>query len=294
MTAASPYTSRPFATDAASLEAHRALFDMTYAPADTSRARLGVTSARWNTDYLAWLYRDNPWGEAVGFDAYAGDELVAHYVTIPVEAMLDGAASKGLLSLNTATHPAHQGKGLLTRLGEETYARAHELGYEFVVGVANANSTHGMTRKLGFQLVTPLDVLVGIGRFAASRDEVGFALAWTEPALRWRMSRPHARYVVTAGEPSIVYAHAHKLGILAYLTHAPPALIAALPPAPRTQPFRMWVGIDPQLRRRGVLAPLPDRLKPSPLNLIFRDLTGKQRRLRRDTTRFTLLDFDAY
>jgi GNAT superfamily N-acetyltransferase len=279
--AASPYASRPIETDAGSLDAYRAL--------------LGVTSAPYEREYLRWLYADNPWGQAVGFNAYAGDELAAHYATIPVEATLDGGRAKGLLSLNTATHPSHQGKGLFTRLAEATYARAHELGYEFVVGVANANSTPGFARKLGFQLVAPLDVLVGVGRLAASGgDDVGFALAWTEPALRWRLRRPGARYAATADEPATVYAHAHKLGILAYMTQAPRSLAAELPRPRWTQPLRMWIGLDPRLRRRGVLAPLPDRLKPSPLNLIFRDLAGKQRRLDRDTTRFTLLDFDAY
>lgn len=299
----SPYVARPLETDAVSLEACRTLLGITFAPyvsdgrrpRDHRRTLPGIPSASWASEYLRWLYCDNPWGKAVGFNAYAGDELAAHYATIPVEAMIDGARAQGLLSLNTATHPTHQGNGLLTKLAEQTYARAHELGYEFVVGVANANSTHGMTHKLGFQLVTPLDVLVGMGRFAASRDDgVGFALAWTEAALRWRIRRPHAGYVATANEPAIVYARAHKLGILAYMTHVPRSLAEDLPPVRRTQPFRMWIGIDPHLQRRGVLAPLPDRLKPSPLNLIFRDLTAQQRRLSRDTTRFTLLDFDAY
>jgi len=276
------YASRPLETDADSLEAYRSL--------------LAVTSASIEREYLRWLYCDNPWGTAVGFNAHAGDELAAHYATIPVEAMFDGARTKGLLSLNTATHPKHQGKGLFTRLAEATYAHARERGYEFVVGVANANSTPGFTRKLGFQLVAPLDVRIGIGRLAASRDDgVGFSLAWTETALRWRLRRPHSGYVATENEKdAVVYAPAHKLGVLAYLTHAPRPLTAELPPVPRTQPLRMWIGIDPQLERRGLFAPLPDRLKPSPLNLIFRDLTGRERRLSRDTTRFTLLDFDAY
>jgi GNAT superfamily N-acetyltransferase len=268
-------------TDAAHLESYRALFD--------------ATLDSFESDYLRWLYCDNPMGDPVGFDAYAGDELAAHYGAVPIAATFEGRPAKGLLSLNTATHPTHQGKGLFTRVAEETYARARELGYEFVVGVSNANSTHGMTHKLKFQLVTPLDVLVGIGSIAAGRDDgVGFELTWSEPALRWRLRRPHARYVATGGDDAIVYAHVHKLGVLAYITHAPRGVAADLPPAKRRHPFRMWIGIDPHLRRRGVLAPLPDRFKPSPLNLIFLDLTGQQRQLCRDTTRFTLLDFDAY
>ena len=276
-----PYVTRSLATDAASLEA--------------CSARLGVTSAPTPTDYLKWLYAENPWGQAVGTNAYAGDALVAHYTTVPIVANLEGKRTWGLVSLNTATHPEHQGKGLFTKLAELTYARAQSLGFEFVIGVANANSTPGFTRKLGFQLVTPLDVLVGAGRITASHDDrAKFALAWTDDALRWRLRRPGAAYCATAGDAPSVFAPTKKAGIHAYMGFVPPSLVDHLPRIPRTQPLRMWIGLDPHLERRGVLAPLPDRLKPSPLNLIFRDLAGKNRQLDRATTRFTLLDFDAY
>ena len=172
------YDTRPVETDDDSLEACRALLAATFGTAEV--------------DYVRWLYRDNPWGTAVGFNAFTNHELVAHYVTVPIEATLDGAPARGLLSLNTATHPTHQGKGLFTRLAEATYAHARDRGYEFVVGVANANSTPGFTRKLGFQLVTPLDVRLGLGQLTTSHDPVGFALAWSEPALRWRLQRPRA------------------------------------------------------------------------------------------------------
>jgi GNAT superfamily N-acetyltransferase len=275
------YTSRPLGTAADSIGAYSAL--------------LGVTSAPTPPDYLRWLYADNPLGPAVGMNAYADAELVAHYATIPVEAMLDGRPAKGLLSLNTATHPTHQGKGLFTRLAEETYARGAERGYEFVVGVANANSTPGFTKKLGFQLVSPLDVLVGLGRCEASTADVGFSLVWSDASLRWRLARPHARYFSrTRGEHVDIFADAQKAGILAYMATVPASLAGDIPAAPRTRPMRMWIGIDPKLGKHGVLAPLPDRLKPSPLNLIFRDLSGGTRTLSRDNLRFTLLDFDAY
>ena len=272
------YDSRVITTDAAALAAYSALFVPT----------LGAVEA----DYLRWLYADNPRGAVVGFDAFAGSDLAAHYATIPVAGLVDGVPAKGLLSLNTATHPSHQGKGLFTRLAEETYAHAAANGYDFVVGVANANSTPGFTRKLGFQLVTPLDVLVGAGSCAASTERVGFSMAWDEPALRWRMKRPRAKYFAT--KEGAVLAHTQKAGILAYMTHAPASVAGELPRPPLIAPLRMWIGIDPKLTKRGVLAPLPDKLKPSPLNLIFRDLTGRGRQLSRDTTRFTLLDFDAY
>lgn len=283
--AASSYSSRPLDVDDASLAAYSALLSTTFGPMPLP--------------YVRWLYAQNPVGNAVGVNAFDGSELVAHYVTVPVDATIDGRAAKGLLSLNTATHPAHQGKGLFTRLANETYAYAADHGFEFVVGVANANSTPGFTRKLGFQLVSPLDVLVGAGRCQAGTAPVAFAISWADPALRWRLSRPGATYFGTPRDGVVdVHADAQKAGVLAYMTSVPASVAAslphALPAAPRLKPLRMWIGIDPHLVKSGVLAPLPDKLKPSPLNLIYRDLTGKARTLDRAALRFTLLDFDAY
>ncbi|MDO8321999.1 MAG: hypothetical protein Q7T23_03565, partial [Phenylobacterium sp.] len=36
---------------------------------------------KFTREALAWRYRDNPDGQVVGFDAWDGERLVAHYVT---------------------------------------------------------------------------------------------------------------------------------------------------------------------------------------------------------------------
>ena len=95
---------------------------------------------KFNFDYMKWQYADNPVGAIVGFNAYMGDELAAHYVTLPIYMNIDGKKTLGLLSLNTATHPEHRGKRLFTILAERTYQYAAENGYMFVIGVANANT----------------------------------------------------------------------------------------------------------------------------------------------------------
>ncbi|MBK8949251.1 MAG: GNAT family N-acetyltransferase [Flavobacteriales bacterium] len=100
-------------------------------------------------EVLRWQYVHNPDGAAVGFNAWAGGTLAAHYVTIPLRAVVDGVEEPGLLSLNTATHPQHQGKGLFTRLAEATYAAGAAQGRGFVVG-GQCEQTPGFTRKLGF------------------------------------------------------------------------------------------------------------------------------------------------
>ena len=77
-------------------------------------------------DYVKWEYAENPVGNIVGFNAYMGEELAAHYVTMPIYMIIEGKKTLGLLSLNTATHPNHRGKRLFTILAERTYEYAAE------------------------------------------------------------------------------------------------------------------------------------------------------------------------
>lgn len=119
---------------------------------------------KFSFDYLKWQYADNPVGPIVGFNAYWEDVLAAHYVTMPIYMNIEGKKTLGVLSLNTATHPDHRGKRLFTILAERTYQYAAENGYKFVIGVANANSTPGFIKHLGFKLIGPLTFKVGVGK----------------------------------------------------------------------------------------------------------------------------------
>ncbi|MFQ5495797.1 MAG: GNAT family N-acetyltransferase, partial [Phycisphaerae bacterium] len=150
--------------------------------------------------YLRWLYADNPRGQVIGFNAWSGGELAGHYAVIPIRALLDGKTVHAALSLNTAVHPDHQGKGLFTRLAEMTYDRAVALGVDHVVGVANANSTPGFVRKLAFESVGRLEARLFwrwprpavAGSVAAGR----WSRRWDADDLSWRIRNPSARYTV--------------------------------------------------------------------------------------------------
>lgn len=252
-----------------------------------------------DTRYLRWSYLENPAGPVVGFEAHDGPKLVAHYATLPLVARIAGREARGLLSLHTATHPDYRGRGLFPQLAEATYRAGADAGFEFVVGVANAASTQGFTGRLGFQLVRPLDVRAGFGAAAApvAAGEMDFERVWDEPALSWRLSCP-ARSYRRAGDPSrpVLYAPTGRLGIWVELDRPPEgASVRALQPLRAPHPLRLWIGLDPARAWAGSsYLTLPMRLRPSPLHLIFRDLTGAERRLDADRVRFAALDFDAY
>ena len=241
--------------------------------------------------FLRWEYDSNPSGDVVGYDAYAGHNLCAHYAAQPLDAMLFGSATRGVLSFNTATHPSHQGRGLFTALALRTYERAAALGYEFVIGVANDQSTPGFVSKLGFQLVSPLSVVVGFGAPAESEGIVDYARIWSDRSRSWRLQNPAHSYHVVRGR-LVCSTGVPLLKVL--LSSSPWEKHADAIAFSVSHPATMWIGLRPNLRWRGVAFPLPGPLRPSPLNLIFLDLTGRGRKLDPQHVAFDALDFDAY
>jgi len=271
------YELLPSQTDQASLRRYSELLGSVFTGAQ-----------KFSEAYLEWQYRENPAGTVVGYDAITKDgKLAAHYVTIPVTYQREGTPARYLLSLNTATHPHHQGKGLFTQLATKTFESASALGFEAVVGIANQNSTPGFIGKLGFHLVTPLDVRIGSGtiRYPSARPD--FSSAWTAETAEWRLACPSGRYFSEAGR---LMSRTDRRGISAVLSQRPE--LASGPPPGRSI-ARMWIGHAPGSRFGTMWIRLPDRLKPSPLNLIYRGLQSDEVPSSSEI-RIEAVDFDAY
>lgn len=275
---------RPAGTSPALLDAYSSLLNATFA------------SDKFNAAALAWRYRDNPAGAVIGADAWDGERLAAHYVACPLEARIDGELVRGLVSLNTATHPDYQGRGLFTTLAERAYALGAEAGYGFVIGVANANSTPGFLRKLAFQDAGRLHA--GVLARLPSRFEtvpVQYQGAWREDLLTWRLANPDGRYATARrGGLTCVWAKTHLPFVQcgAFLPYSGELRGVARPPLAAT----LFLGLEPRmpLGRLGFL-PIPERLRPSPLNLIWRPLTeAAPKTLRPEAVAINFLDFDPY
>lgn len=247
---------------------------------------------KFTVDFLNWQYKDNPAGEVVGYDAYLGGELAAHYVTIPVIYFYKGQQKKGLLSLNTATGKAHQGKGLFTQLAEKTYELGKNLGYEFVIGVANQNSTHGFLKKLDFALIAPLDVKIGAGKINAlnkSTDYI-FLANHDDAFINWRLANPFSHYYKSN---DLLLTDTGKYGVSAVLCHSVRFRNNSQIET-KSSFLKTWIGIADHKKIGACYFNLPKKLKPSPLNLIFKSLNSETVIPRRDEIFFELIDFDAY
>lgn len=256
-------------------------------------------SAKFNPTSLDWLYRQNPDGKVIGFDAWDGERLAAHYACVPARASVGGSVVNALLSLNTATDPDYQGQGLFTRLAQTTYQRAEAEGIDCIFGVANANSTPGFLRKLGFQLVEPLQARVGVGSLGldlnATAEEIQFERVWSDESIAWRCANP-ANPVSCRARRDRFQFHAAAVGRLLSVYSEMPLHRSVAALQCRSFPLlRLYLGLVPtgKCRFRSFVE-IPKRFRPSPLNFIYRSLSKRVERLQPGRIRFSFLDFDAY
>ena len=283
MTSAPSLQIRPSGVSNDQLAAYSLLLQSVFGPA-----------AKFSPEALAWRYRDNPDGAVVGFDAWDGDRLCAHYVTTPTAGVIDGAERRGLLSLNTATHPAYAGRGLFTRLAQATYQAGAAAGHGFVMGVANANSTPGFLRRLDFQFIAPLAAGLLL-RLPRRFEPLGteFHLSWSPRRLAWRLANPAASYgIARRGDLTVISAPTHLplLRCVGFLSQGAP------PPAPGPPALSLFIGLEPRLDLEALgFVRLPQRLRPSPLNLIYRRLNPTLPIVLDPVgTAISFLDFDPY
>jgi hypothetical protein len=254
-------------------------------------------SKKFTFDFVKWQYASNPIGNIVGFNAFYGDELAGHYVTMPVYANINGVKKLGLLSLNTVTHASHRGKGLFTKLAEMTYKYAIDNEYEFVYGVANANSTPGFVRKLGFQFVAPLTVKVGLGKLPQKdeKDNFDFERIWAKEDVNWRLNNPEQPYFI---EKKQIMVTTEKITLNAIMGVFEDDLLKDFKSVNKYRKFglaKLYVGINSSINwRNSLYFGVPNRFKSSPLNLIFKDLTGNNYQLDKERIKFQIIDFDGY
>ena len=244
--------------------------------------------------YLEWLFAGNPDGAAVGCNAWRGDELVGHMAAVPLKARMDGETRPGMYTMNGAVHPDHRGRRLQSGISAAMFEEAIGRGFHFCFATGNKWSTGPLLTR--FRMIRPLDARIGLGwpRRRETSAVPSFERIWSPEALRWRLANPEALYSVERRGGALgVSASAGLPGLGAILYQGPGEAEPA--EGPRTGPMRVWFGLDPGIDwRASAFLPIPMRLRPSPLNLVYRDLTGGDFLPDADRLTFQGLDLDAF
>ncbi len=235
-------------------------------------------------------YVNNPMGKVISFNAFYGDELVAHYACIPYKMEVEGRVVTGLFDMATVTHPNHRGKGLFKKLATTTYNYAKEHGFEFVLGVANANSFPGYMKYFPFTFVGQLEVKMGFGTNIEENGEKIYKVYWDKDSFNWRLRTCRANY----SRNGDALLGQYNSFVQACMGVFPQCLLDNSNAQDKHWSGRpkLYVGLG--ARFGSLYLTVPKFIKRSPFNLIFLDLTGgKLPQVNKDNIFFQLFDFDV-
>ena len=229
--------------------------------------------------YLEWLYFSNPLGDVVGFDAMDGNVLVAHYACIPTR--VDGKI--GLLALNTATHPSYRSRGIYKKIALKTFENWSS-DFNFVVGVANKLAAKACVRHLGFSEIGRLNLRFGDLR----RPTIGVR-SWSHAELDWRVNSPRQQLEKRFVGDGLVELSMRPKNFPFKIKSIHSVQNTGLAEMELSNVREYGFTVD-WIRDKKPQIQLPEKLKPSPLVMIYQTLSG----LETELNSWSFPDFDAF
>jgi hypothetical protein len=252
----------------------------------------------WAPD-LEWQYLRNPAGPARFVNAYGeSGHLIAHYAVLPTPPLADPPAAFAgtYFSFNTAVDPEAKVPGLMVVTARALFRQLQSEGPTVVLGVANEKSFQGFVRMLSFRSLGRLSLTFHLPGTLPAVDTPR-ALAGDAAHLAWRTARPGVRLYSDRAQGAVtVRLSHHGLPLDAVLSTGLAAEVMA--PLDLSAPAgwvpRLYAGFG---GRVGGGWPVPERLRPSPLEYIVRVLgdtsLGDLVLRYLQSRRFEFLDFDV-
>ena len=82
-----------------------------------------VFNKKFSLEYLKWLYKDNPRGQAVTFNISQNKKIIGHYAVIPKEIIINNKIHKAALSLNIAVDRKFRRKGFFKLMANRIFEK---------------------------------------------------------------------------------------------------------------------------------------------------------------------------
>jgi GNAT superfamily N-acetyltransferase len=121
------------------------------------RLSLGESSSEKSVHYWKWKHEQNPFGPSPVLLAEEDGELIGVRAMMQWQWQQAGASYRALRAVDTATHPAHQGKGIFSKLTKQMVDDGRAKGFHFIFNTPNEQSRPGYL-KMGWKDAGKLNV----------------------------------------------------------------------------------------------------------------------------------------
>lgn len=122
----------------------------------------GPTGER-TADFFAWKHERNPFGPSLALVAEADDRIVGFRTFMRWRFVRDDHAVHAVRAVDTATHPAYQGRGIFTQLTRAALEVAAEHDVDMVFNTPNSHSLPGY-RKMGWSPVGAVPIAIRVAK----------------------------------------------------------------------------------------------------------------------------------
>jgi len=249
-------------------------------------------NAKFTFDFVKWQYTQNPLGTMKGFNALVDNQIVSHFAALPINMNLFGQERKGLLCINVSTYPEYRGQKLFSKVGQSTVEYAKNNGYDFLIAVPNANSTHAFLKYFDFYLISTLTVKVGFGKNIYPDKKFNGYKTWDSKQLEWRLNNPTNKYY--SCDNDIISTP------ISFFAKTLSKLQAGNADNKETvlnnhaffRPVNLYVGLGADTSK-GFYFNIPSFIKRPPFNLVFKDLTGEIPTIKKEDVFIQLIDLDT-
>lgn len=244
---------------------------------------------KFTLDFIRWQYTQNPLGKMEGYNAWDNDHIISHFAALPIDMHIHGKDRKGLLCINVSTDERYQGKKLFTTLGQRTIEDAKEKGYDFMIAVPNANSSHAFLKYFRFYLISPLTVKVGFSSNIFAEKEFKCYKLWDDKQWSWRLANPSNKYSFDRNMISTpISFFAKTISHARMFNKNNKSNISKI----GIRPMNLYIGLGAETDK-GVFFDIPSFIKRPPFNLVFRDFTEEIPQIVKDDIFLQLIDLDT-
>ena len=116
--------------------------------------------------FWEWEFLKGPEGRAFIYIAEDGGKVIGHFADLPRRFSVNGKTTLGTLSLDLMVHPDYRREGIFSEMGRYAAERVRSKNGLFMTAFPIRMETINGLKKIGWQIVSELPVLVYPIRFA--------------------------------------------------------------------------------------------------------------------------------